>query len=130
MEKESLVYILPSVSVAIFAVISAIIAERAMRRGLTYSAFVSVVWTLMVFAVARIWHVGREVFDWKAEWGEWPEIIEYFLYLVAYVGFILLNTAYRKLERRPFFLEWIGKYWQGQSNGGDKGQTAASKDRA
>ncbi len=87
------IYTILSFSVALVSVIAIKAAVDAMNRGLTYSSVAAVIWTLGFMGVARTLHAFREAFGWEAYFGEIPEMIEYVLYIVAYLVFIYL--AYR-----------------------------------
>ncbi len=79
---------------ALLGVTSVFVAEKAMRRGLTYSAMRATVWALVFFAIGRIWHTIREVVGFESEL---PEIAEYALYFIGYLMFIGLTLRTRKL---------------------------------
>lgn len=85
---EELFYPVFSVSTALLAIATAYLAKKAMDRGLTYSTFVVTVWTLSILAVARIWHSIYEIFALEQSYGEIVEIIEYALFISAYIVFI------------------------------------------
>lgn len=89
-------YFILSIAVSIAAMIAPIIAKIAMKKGLTYSAMATAVWTLIILAVARIWHTIYEIFNLKTKFGESVEAIEYIIYLIAYIVFIWL--IYRSLK--------------------------------
>mgnify|MGYP001615846372 CR=1 FL=1 len=85
---EELFYPVFSVGTAIFAILAAYFARKAMNKGLTYSTVAATVWTLSILAVARVWHAIYEIFELEGALGEWVEIIEYALFIIAYIVFI------------------------------------------
>lgn len=85
---EELFYPIFSISTAIFAILAVYFARKAMNKGLTYSTVAATVWTLSILAVARVWHAIYEIFELKASFGEWIEIVEYALFIIAYIVFI------------------------------------------
>ena len=87
---EPVIYFGLSITVSIAAVLAAIVASMAMKKGLTYSAMATTVWTLVILAVARVWHTTYEIFNLKSKLGESVEIVEYIIYIIAYVFFIWL----------------------------------------
>lgn len=96
---EEVFYPVFSISTAIFAILAAYFAKKAMNKGLTYSTIAATVWTLSILAVARIWHAIYEIFGLKASLGEWVEIIEYALFIIAYIIFIriIVKSLYIKV---------------------------------
>lgn len=87
---EELFYPIFSISTAIFAVLTAYLAKKAMDKGLTYSTMAATIWTLSILAIARIWHSIYEIFGLEASWGEIVEVVEYALFISAYAIFIWL----------------------------------------
>lgn len=83
---EETFYLLLSIAAAILGIAAVFVAKKAMQRGLTYYEMNATIYALMIFAVARVWHTVREIF----EFDEWAELIEYSMYIVAYVLFIFL----------------------------------------
>jgi len=83
---EETFYLLLSIAAAILGIAAVFVAKKAMQRGLTYYEMNATIYTLMIFAIARVWHTIREVFVFD----EWAEMIEYSLYIAAYLLFIFL----------------------------------------
>ncbi len=95
---ETIVYPILSISVVVLSVAAVFIAKGAMSQGLTYSSMASVVWVLAILAVGRVWHTFYELTNLKATMGEAPEIIEYLIYIVAYIVFLWLASKTSKLK--------------------------------
>ena len=95
---ETIVYSALSISVVVLSVAAVFIAKGAMSRGLTYSSMASVVWVLIILAIGRTWHTFRELTQLKATMGEIPEMIEYLIYIVAYIVFLWLAAKTSKLK--------------------------------
>ena len=87
---EALFYPVFSITTALLAVAAAYLAKRAMDRGLTYSTIAAAVWALAILAAARIWHVIYEIFGLEAAYEEIVEMVQYGLFIVAYMVFIWL----------------------------------------
>ncbi|KKP98287.1 MAG: hypothetical protein US71_C0012G0006 [Parcubacteria group bacterium GW2011_GWD2_38_12] len=85
---EEFFYPVFSVSTVVLAVLAVYFARKAMHSGLTYSTVAATVWTLSILAVARIWHFIYETLELKGSLGEWVEIVEYSLFIIAYAMFI------------------------------------------
>ncbi len=61
-----------------------------MRKGLTYECLAATLWILGALAAGRLWHAIFDVFGLELIWGEWPEILEYFIYIVSLMVFVRL----------------------------------------
>lgn len=85
-----------SIVVFILSVFALFSARRAMQRGLTYSSFASVTWTMLFITIARFWHTSYEFLGGWAKFGEIGEFIEYTLYMIAFIIFIWLNSRAAK----------------------------------
>ena len=79
-----------SFGVALVSVVAIKVAWDAMHKGLTYTSMTAVVWALGFMGLARTLHAIREALGWEETFGEIPEMVEYVMYIVAYVGFIFL----------------------------------------
>ena len=87
-------YDIASFLVVLLALLAVVVAKIAMSRGLRYSAMTATLWALVIMGGARLWHFIREVIELE----EWAEILEYGLYIIAYVAFISLVL---KLKNTP-----------------------------
>lgn len=83
-------YTILSFSVAFVSIVAIKIALDAMHKGLTYTSMTAVVWALGFMGLARTLHAIREMLMWEEMFGEIPEMIEYVMYIVAYMVFIFL----------------------------------------
>ena len=84
------VHISLSVFTAFFAVSAFFIARDAMRKGLTYECIVAALWGLGFVMIGRLWHAFFQALQLTIVWSNWPETIEYFIYLIAYAVFARL----------------------------------------
>ena len=84
--------------VAISAVAAVFVAKKAMRIGLTYSGMFATVWALVFIAVSRVWHTLMELLNLEAQMGDWPEIIEYTLLLIAFIVFVWLTNKTNSIK--------------------------------
>ena len=96
--EESSLYFFISMASVVLAFWSVLVAKKAMNSGLTYSAWQAVIYTLLILAFGRLWHTGRELF---AEDQEWAEFVEYGLFIIAYVVYIVLGRKAAHVKR-PF----------------------------
>ncbi|MBI4119355.1 MAG: hypothetical protein HY456_00725 [Parcubacteria group bacterium] len=95
---EIIAYSTLSIFVVVLSVMAVFIAKRAMSRGLTYSSMASVVWVLAILAIGRAWHTFYELTRLKTTMGEAPEMIEYLIYIAAYIVFLWLAARTSKLK--------------------------------
>ncbi len=95
---ELIIYFSLSIIVSVAAVLVPLVARMAMKKGLTYSAMNTVVWTLIILAIARVWHTVVDITKLKNTMGETAEAIEYVIYIIAYIVFIWL--IYRSIQTK------------------------------
>lgn len=95
---DNIIYFALSISVVILSIAAAFVAKNAMVRGLTYSSMASVVWALVILAIGRAWHTFYELIQLKTTMGEIPELIEYLIYITAYIMFIWLAIKTSKTK--------------------------------
>lgn len=82
-------YLFSSIASAVLAVCAVYIAKKAIDKGLTYLTIITAVWTLLILAATYLWHSVYEMF-WLKELGGGVKIVEYSLFVIAYVVFIWL----------------------------------------
>jgi len=88
-------YIIISISVLFLSIAAVFVAIKAMKKGLTYSTMSATVWSLGFIAVARLSHTITDVLSLSGKF----ELIEYGLYALAYVVFIVLAARTSKINR-------------------------------
>ncbi len=95
--NEGQYYNLFSYVAALLSIASAIVAVKAMRRGLTYTTLGATVLVLSFVAVGRVWHSLRETLELLP----WAEMLEYAIYIAGNIGFIILALRSAKLGGQP-----------------------------
>lgn len=81
-----MIYNVVSLVAALTSIATALVALKALRRGLTYDAMYGMMVVLVFVAVGRIWHTTREVFVLAP----WAELLEYVIYIVGNTWFHFL----------------------------------------
>ena len=86
-----MLYFILAVIVAILSLIAVFTAKAAMDKGLTYYAFMAVVWVLVFLAIGRVWRALLFAGGLRTVFAGDGEVIEYAIYIIAYAIFIWLT---------------------------------------
>ena len=90
--SDAYLYNILSLVAAATAVFSALVALKAMRRGLTNEAMFGMAVVLAFVAIGRVWHTTREILQLK----DWAELVEYLIYIVGNSAYFTLALRTRK----------------------------------
>lgn len=89
-----ILYFTLSIITAALSIAAIYAAWNAMQKGLTQTAVAATMWALSFIAVGRVLHTLRELFQLP----EISEMLEYSLYIIAYIVFIELILRARTIQ--------------------------------